>query len=304
MPGMDGIQVLHEIRRRRLRAKAIMVSSLTAQGAQVTTDALMEGAFDFILKPSSRDSAANRGRLRDALEQKLRAFREAAGGRITGSRRALGPAREQVASNQVVEASPDPADVCQAVVFGASTGGPEALKLVLPKLPLELPAPVLVVQHMPPQYTRSLAARLDEMCELDVVEAGDKTAVIPGKVFIAPGGRQTKLERLGPGLRARVTQDPAENGVRPSVDYLIRSAVEVLGGGLLAIIMTGMGRDGLASCRHLKEAGGYVFAECQDDCVVYGMPKAVIEADLADRTLPLGKIAPAVVRHVKRSHRS
>lgn len=299
MPDMDGIQVLQEIKRRRLGPKAIMVSSHTAEGARVTTDALMEGAFDFILKPSSNDSAANRRQLRDALEQRISAFREAIRSRKAGIRLALNNK-----ADEVIEAAPAPRAACQAVILGCSTGGPAALKTVLPRLPSELPVPVLVVQHMPAQYTRSLAARLDEICALDVVEAKDNMEAIAGKVIIAPGGKQIKLECRNKSLLIRVNNDRPENGVRPSVDYLIRSVADVLEGNALAVIMTGMGRDGLDGCKRLKQAGGYVFAQCQDDCVVYGMPKAVIEGDLADRTLPLGKIAPAIVRHIKRSGRS
>jgi two-component system chemotaxis response regulator CheB len=177
------------------------------------------------------------------------------------------------------------------------------LKTVLPRLPVTLPVPVLVVQHMPGQYTRSLASRLNELCELEILEADDLAEAEAGKVFIAPGGKQTRLERIGTTLALRVTDDSPENGVRPSADYLLRSTVDVLNGNALAVIMTGMGRDGLAGCRLLKQAGGYVFAQCQDDCVVYGMPKAVIEEGLADRALPLGKIAPAIARHVRRSRR-
>jgi two-component system chemotaxis response regulator CheB len=302
MPDMDGIQVLREIKRRRLRPKAIMVSSFTYEGAQATTDALLEGAFDFILKPSSRDVQANRQQLRDALEQRISAFRESSGRPPRTPRGSL--ARHPIQPDVVAEAAPAPTAPCQAVIIGSSTGGPEALKVVLPKLPRELTAPVLVVQHMPAQYTRSLAARLDEICELEVVEAVDQAEAVAGKVIIAAGGRQMKLERRGASLLVRVNHDPAENGVRPSVDYLVRSASEVLGGNALVVIMTGMGRDGLAGCRQLKQVHGYVFAQCQDDCVVYGMPKAVIDDGLVDRALPLGKIAPAIVRHLARSRRS
>jgi len=157
---------------------------------------------------------------------------------------------------------------------------------------------------MPAQYTYSLATRLDAICELDVVEAGDQMEATAGKIIIAAGGRQMKLERSSARLLVRVTDDPPENGVRPSVDYLIRSACDLLAGDVLAVIMTGMGRDGVDGCRQLKQVGGYVFAQHQDDCVVYGMPKAVIEEALADRMLPLGKIAPAIVRHHHRSRRS
>lgn len=303
MPDMDGIQLLREINRRRLRAKAIMVSSFTSEGAQETTDALMEGAFDFILKPSSSDWVANRRQLKTSLEEKITAFREASGMR-TARRRAFDDDRGE-AVEKCFDTVPTPMTACQAVIIGTSTGGPRALKAVLPKLPADLSVPVLVVQHMPPQYTLSLAKRLNEICELDVVEARDDFRVAPGKVMFAPGGRQMKLLRDGPNeLVIRVTDDPPVHGIRPSVDYLIHSACEVLEGNVLAVIMTGMGRDGLDGCRKLKQAGGYVFAQHQDDCIVYGMPKAVIEEKLADRILPLGKVAPAIVRHLKRSRRT
>jgi two-component system chemotaxis response regulator CheB len=304
MPDMDGIEVLRRIKQLRLRPKAIMVSSLTSQGAQVTTDALMEGAFDFILKPSSNDSSANRLALRDELTEKITAFRESSLGRSDRRRRPAGNPARNIATGKVVEHSPAPATACRLVLLGASTGGPEALKFVLPRIPGTLSAPLLIVQHMPPKYTRSLAGRLNEISELHVLEGEDQMEASAGRAIIAPGGCQMALERSGTSLLVRISDAPAENGVRPSVDFLLRSAVEILQGQALAVIMTGMGRDGLAGCRLLKQAGGYVFAQHQDDCVVYGMPKAVVDNDLADRILPLGKIAPALVRHVKRSNRS
>ena len=273
----------------------------------MTTDALLEGAFDFILKPSSNDCDANRQQLKEALEEKISAFRESAGRRIRGACRPVASrtvASRTVAADDVVESAPAPSSACQVVIIGTSTGGPEALKAVLPRLPAELPVPLLVVQHMPAQYTRSLALRLDEICELEVVEAQDKTEAVAGKIIIAQGGQQMQLKRVGGSLLVRVNDDPPENGVRPSVDYLLRSVCNVFHGDALAVIMTGMGRDGLEGCLALKQAGGFVFAQCQDDCVVYGMPKAIIEKGLSDRILPLGKIAPAIVRHLKRSRRS
>ena len=302
MPDMNGIEVLRELKKRGLRPKAIMVSSLTSEGAQVTTDALMEGAFDFILKPASNDSNANRQQLLDALRVKISAFREASAQRVKKVRKLA--RKGEVAADDVIESAPDPALACEAVMIGTSTGGPEALKIVLSKLPAELAVPVLVVQHMPAPYTRTLAHRLNEMCQLDVLEASDGIDVVAGKAIIAPGGKQMKLERGEANLLIRVNDDPPESGVRPAVDYLLRSAVEVLQGRSLAVIMTGMGRDGRSGCELLKKAGGYVFAQSQEDCIVYGMPKAIIEEGLADRALPLGKIAPAIVRHVKRSRRS
>lgn len=299
MPDMNGIELLREIKRRGLRPKAIMVSSFTATGAQVTTDALMEGAFDFILKPSGNDSATNRQLLKDTLLQKIAGFRESSASSRRNDRATAGKRPEEI-----VETIPDAHSECRVVVLGTSTGGPAALKAVLPKLPAQLSVPVLVVQHMPATYTRSLAERLNVNCELEVIEATDQMPAIGGLVIIAAGGKQMKLDSRGDQLIVRVTEDPPENGVRPSVDHLLRSTVEAVRGDALAVIMTGMGRDGLEGCRTLKQAGGFVFAQSQTDCVVYGMPKAVADAQLADRTLTLGKVAPAIVRHVKRSRRS
>ncbi|MHC5004072.1 MAG: protein-glutamate methylesterase/protein-glutamine glutaminase [Planctomycetota bacterium] len=299
MPDMDGIGVLREIGRRRLRPKAIMVSSLTSEGAQVTTDALLEGAFDFILKPSGGDPGENRRKLRDALDEKISAFREAHRWRTSRDRR-----RPEAAVAE--PEAPEPATtgaVCRAVCIGTSTGGPVALKTVLPKLPADFPVPVLVVQHMPPQYTQSLAQRLEELCPLHVGEARDGEVAAAGKVLIAPGGRQMKIVSNDDELRVRVTDDPQENGCQPAADYLIRSAAEALDGQALGVILTGMGRDGTSSCELLKARGGTVFAQHEDGCTVYGMPKAVIEAGIADKIVPLEDMARRIVRHVTRCRR-
>ena len=291
MPDLDGISVLREIKNRGLRSKAIMVSGYTTEGAQVTTEALMEGAFDFILKPSGSDLEANRQRLRDSLDEKIYAFRQPHGA-ITKR------------TFSVEETVPAPSEACRVVILGTSTGGPAALKLVLPKFPANTPVPVLVVQHMPAKYTQSLAARLNEFCECPVAEASDGMIARPGQIILAAGGKQLKMVRVNGDLVLRLTDDPSDVGLRPSVDYLLQSTVEVVGGCALAVILTGMGRDGLEGCRGLKQAGGYVFAQDQSDCVVYGMPKAIIENGLADRTLTLSKVAPAVIRHIKRSNRT
>lgn len=301
MPDMNGIELLREIKRRRLRAKAIMVSSFTSQGAQVTTDALMEGAFDFILKPSSSDSAANRQQLCDQLREKITAFRESS---CTRRQQLRGRRSENLEDENITTDVPTAKSECRAVMIGTSTGGPAALKAVLPRLPVELPVPVFVVQHMPATYTRSLAMRLNTICELEVAEATDAMEASAGQVIVAAGGKQMKVVNNGKRLIVRLTDDPPENGVAPAVDYLLRSVAETLDGDALAVIMTGMGRDGLEGCRALKQAGGFVFAQGKGDCVVYGMPKAVIEEGLTDRILPLGKVAPAVVRHIKRSRKS
>ncbi len=299
MPGMDGIEVLRRIRRRRVRPGVIMVSSFTSEGAQVTTDALLEGAFDFILKPADRDLGDNRRQLRDAFDEKIAAFRDMV---EREKNRSLPAGQEPVASIEQPVAKPHAVKSgCRAVLLGTSTGGPAALKIVLPKLPGTVAAPVLVVQHMPAEFTRSLAKRLDEICPLQVIEATDGGALRAGIVLIAPGGKQLKLEQKGQHVITRLTNDPPENGCRPSVDTLFRSAAKAMDGNVLGVVMTGMGRDGAQGCGEIKRRGGCVFAQHENGCVVYGMPKATIEEGLADRVLPLGKIGPAIVRHLKRS---
>lgn len=290
MPGLDGIAVLRELKKRRSRAKAIMVSGLTASGAQVTTDALMEGAFDFILKPGGPDAAANRQLLLESLREKIEAFRDSQPGRA--------PLRSLPAAPGPARPSLRPATGCEAVVIGTSTGGPVALRQVLTSLPEGLSVPVLIVQHMPAQYTHSLAQRLNEVSPLEVVEACDAMTLEPGWAFLAPGGRQMKVVQRGSRRKIQITDDPAENSCRPSADYLFRSAAEVFGGRVVAVVMTGMGRDGMEGCRALKQRGAPIIAQHPDGCVVYGMPKAVIDEGLADRIVPLAEIAETVLEQI------
>jgi two-component system chemotaxis response regulator CheB len=311
MPDMDGIGVLREIKANGLRASAIMVSSFTAEGAQVTTDALMEGAFDFILKPSSTDPQQNRRQLREALQHRIDAFRDS---RARGFKRKAWESEIDQSNHDWLpggegspptrSVAPSPTSRCRVVIIGTSTGGPAALKQVLPKFPPNTPAPIVVVQHMPERYTASLAERLDELCPCRVVEASNGMPLQGGQIVVAKGGHHLKLGQSDDGqLFAIISKGPLVNGVRPAVDVLIESAVDTLGGDSLAIILTGMGRDGVQACKKLKNAGGYVFAQSRDDCVVYGMPGAIVNEGLADRVLSLATIAPATLRHLKRSRR-
>ncbi len=297
MPDMDGITLLREIAARRLRPRAIMVSSLTAEGAQVTTDALLEGAFDFILKPALGNPEANREYLRTQLEAKIRAYRSA------GSRSASLRPREPMRSPDDSRDLPPVSAPCQIVLVGTSTGGPEALKLVLPRFPSDFPIPILVVQHMPAQFTASLASRLDVLSEVRVLEASEGQVLQPGTVSIAPGGFHMSVTGDESQPRIQLSQEPPLHGCRPAVDPLFLTAAAVFGKKTLAVVMTGMGRDGAAGAQAIKQRGGQVFAQHEDGCSVYGMPKAVVDLGLADRVLPLAKLAPAIVRHVKRSRR-
>ena len=294
MPGGDGLMVLRELRKRRSRTRAIMVSSLTATGAQVTTDALMEGAFDFIQKPGGADAAANRRLLAESLAEKIAIFRASLKGETQR------PVPAQTSPARAASRNERSAQSCQAVLIGTSTGGPVALREVLTQLPADLPVSVLIVQHMPAQYTHSLAERLNEISPLEVVEACDGMQLEPGWAFLAPGGRQMKIVRRGHRTRIQITDDPPENSCRPSVDYLFRSAIDTLAGDVVAVMMTGMGRDGTEGCRELKRRGAYVIAQHPDGCTVFGMPKSVIDEKLADEIVPLNQIAPAILRQVVR----
>ena len=185
------------------------------------------------------------------------------------------------------------------MAIGISTGGPSALHEMLPKLPADLPVPVVIVQHMPPKFTRSLADDLDRHCAVHVTEATDGGRLQAGHVYIAPGGLQTRIERHPRGLELRVTDDPPEKCCKPSVDYLFRSLAEQLGPRVLAVIMTGMGDDGTAGCKLLKQRGAHVIAQDAASCVVYGMPRQVIEHGLADMIRPLDAIAEAIEQAVR-----
>jgi len=306
MPGGDGIEVLRELKRLRSPARAIMVSSLTASGAQVTTDALLEGAFDFILKPAGPDAEANRAALRSALREKISAFRDNLSGRdrhaapvSPGPLDRAAPLVSSSAAESVDWADDVLPTECQAVLIGTSTGGPVALREILPQLPGDLAVPVLIVQHMPAQYTHSLAERLNQGSQLEVVEACDGMTLEPGFAFVAPGGRHMKIAVRNGRNVIRITDDPPENSCRPSVDYLFRAAAEVFEGKVVAVILTGMGRDGTEGCRELKRKGAFVIAQHPDGCIVYGMPKSVVEERLADRVVPLESIARVVAGLVR-----
>ena len=318
MPIMNGIDTLREMNRKKLSAGAIMVSSLTLAGAQVTLDALFEGAFDFITKPTG-GLVDSRKALAQALREKIRAYRQ--------FRRDSQLKPDHAAARQPI-AVPSPRDTvktsledhsangsfrsettaasakhCDAVIIGASTGGPKALRFVLPRIDVEFPIPLIVVQHMPAAYTSMMAHRLNEECELEAVEAIDGMKISAGRIYIAPGGRHLRLMRRSDSVVVKLTDDPPQNSCRPSVDFTLESAVDVYGGNLLSVIMTGMGKDGQKGCQRLKQLGGTVFTQDAASSAVYGMPKAVVDAGLSDRSLPLGRIGPAITRHANR-HRA
>jgi two-component system chemotaxis response regulator CheB len=241
----------------------------------------MEGAFDFVLKPAGGDLHVTRETIQRELTEKLAAVRESMGAPVVAA--ATPPIERPF--------RPSAAARFDAIVIGTSTGGPQALRAVIPLLPADLPVPVFVVQHIPAQFTGSLAERLDGMSRLRVVEAADGMLVAPGMVLVAPGNRHLGVAHRGEQVVCVLDDGPRRRGCRPSVDHLLESAARLYGGRVLTAVLTGMGCDGLDGCRELKQRGGTVLAQSATGCVVYGMPKAVSDAGLVDEVVPLEQMA-------------
>ncbi|HYG58872.1 MAG TPA: chemotaxis response regulator protein-glutamate methylesterase [Symbiobacteriaceae bacterium] len=294
MPRLDGYGALREIMSQR-PTPVVMVSSLTREGAEATVRALALGAVDFVAKPSGSISL-NMHVARDELVVKVKA----AAGATPRYRRVLGdlpPLRRETKPAPVRKAAEAGGGMPRRlVVIGCSTGGPGALHQIIPRLPADLDAAVLVVQHMPPGFTRSLATRLDEISAIPVKEAEEGDRVTAGQVLVAPGGFHMLVDAGG---AIRLNQDPPMHGVRPAVDKTLESTVPLWKGEMVGVILTGMGYDGAKGMVGLKKAGGRTIAEDASTCVVYGMPKVVVEMGAADRVLPVHDIADAIVRLVR-----
>lgn len=283
MPKLDGMQMLE-----RLMAEqplpVVMLSTLTQEGAEATLEALELGAVDFVPKPTSGRLAE----LEEIEEGLLRAVRAAAMSRV--DRRPVGARRK--ARGTSPRAGGENSSVAQRlVVIGSSTGGPPALTEVIPQLPAALEAAMVVVQHMPPAFTTSLAERLNNMSALGVSEAQGGEVLHNNHVYIAPGGVHLAL---GTGLQLQLSHDATVHGVRPSVDYFLKSVPETLAPRMVVAILTGMGRDGAAGAARIRAAGGMVIAQDEQTSVVYGMPRAVAELGAANAIVPLGGVASAI----------
>jgi two-component system chemotaxis response regulator CheB len=299
MPEMSGLETLSAIRKEHPHLPVIMVSNLTEHGAVVTLDALSLGATDYVTKPSdvrNRDAALRQ--VREELIPKIKTFCRLAGAEAPpavppptrpSSLRTIPPAETFLSETARVD----------AVFIGISTGGPNALAELLPALPKDFPVPILIVQHMPPIFTKFLSDRLSAKSQFKVMEAQAGEIPEAGRVYVAPGDHHMLVEREGTDVRIRVNLDPPENSCRPSVDVLFRSAAKVYGSRSLGVIMTGMGQDGLKGCEKIKEAGGHVVAQDEASSVVWGMPGFVVRAGLADRVLPLSQMALEILRRAR-----
>jgi two-component system, chemotaxis family, protein-glutamate methylesterase/glutaminase len=297
MPEMDGLEALKRVRRDFPQLRVIMFSTLTERGAEVTLEALRLGAHDYVTKASNEGSLdRSMVRLQEELVPKIKQFfAMPAQGRVLASPalRTAPPASGTGTKTPIwtgMKVQP------KAVVIGVSTGGPNALSAILPDFPSEFPLPILLVQHMPPLFTRLLAERLDSHCKLEVTEANQGAAVAAGKILIAPGDFHMKVTANGGGVHVLLDQSPPQNSCRPAVDALFSSIGEVYGGAVIAVILTGMGQDGLHGAQILKAKGASVLAQDEASSVVWGMPGAVVNAGLADRVLPLDQIVPEILR--------
>ncbi|MCU0229676.1 MAG: chemotaxis response regulator protein-glutamate methylesterase [Bryobacterales bacterium] len=326
MPEMDGLETLRQIRRHHPNLRVVMFSTLTERGGQHTLEALALGADDYVTKASNEGSLdRSMARLRDELIPKVKQFflrpgatrtpasaakaafgvtpslpgNDTANGRLSGKL----PAPTSSSTNPLVAATPfrpsarlAPIETLRALTIGVSTGGPNALGQLLPTIPADFPLPILLVQHMPALLTPLLAERLNQICAVTVLEAEHDTLARPGHVYIAPGNSHMRAKAEGRGLRLLLDDGAPINSCRPAVDALWLSLAEVVGAQFRALILTGMGQDGLRGASSLKALGSQLIAQDEASSVVWGMPGAVVQAGLADVTLPLEEIAKVAWR--------
>lgn len=322
MPTMDGITAL-EIIMKKNPTPVIMVSSLTKEGADATLKALDLGAVDFMTKDSQSFGGAD---IERGLKDKIRRFAKNKGvvrllthstasqpQQQTPSYRLSGTFATQAphvstpfahgAQNGNVDGSKrvviNKTGIKRVVALGTSTGGPQSLQRVIPLLPADLGVPVVVTQHMPPNFTQSLASRLNTLSKVEVVEAQGKEKLEPNVVYIAKGGYHLKFKKVGPSVYTELSTEPSNVFNIPGVDVMVDSIAELYGKECLGVIMTGMGSDGCKGLTNLKRMGGTIIAQNEPSCIVYGMPRAVVEAGIADEIVPLDEIAARIAYHVK-----
>lgn len=294
MPEMDGLQMLKELRKSHPRLPVIMFSTVTERGATATIEALSLGASDYVTKPANVGKVGEgMARVRDELIPKIKAL--CSRSVRTGGQAVLSPVTRVFTPKSPVRTGPRHVEI---VAIGTSTGGPNALAEILPGLPANFPVPMVIVQHMPPVFTKLLADRLAAKCSLAIIEGNAGDELTPGKIWIAPGNYHMGLQKVPKGARIQLNQEPPENYCRPAVDVLFRSVAEVYGAATLAVVLTGMGQDGLRGCERIREAGGQVLVQDEASSVVWGMPGFVARSGLADKELPLQQIGAEILHRV------
>lgn len=318
MPQMNGLELLKELQKRKISAKIIMASTDTADGAKVTLDALELGALDFIHKPTSALDCRN-GTFRQGLLRILAAVtdletiapppsqpmvssgsatipRTSDTGR-TGAALTAGKPEKRIPSGPSGKAVYNPGT--QIVALASSTGGPKALQAVIPKLPANLKVPVVVVQHMPPGFTASLAERLNSLSEVSVKEAAEGDVLMPGNVYVAMGGKHLNVLNMAGKYTIHYSDEPSREGVKPCANYMYESLMDSKFDRIVCVVLTGMGADGTEGIGHLKEKKKiHVIVQEASTCAVYGMPKSAVNAGLADQIVPLEQIAQEIITNV------
>jgi two-component system chemotaxis response regulator CheB len=299
MPDMDGLEALREIRKLRSSLAVVMVSSLTERGAATTLQALALGATDYVAKPTANgDRDAWSATLGRELVPKVLALKP----RSEPPRPATRPNPPAATLPTVARALPrvDRATrgPIEILAIGASTGGPAALTTLFGALPRNLPVPVVVVQHMPPLFTRLFSERLSATTGFDVREAQEGDPLVAARAYVAPGDHHLSLVREGLEIRTALSRGPQENSCRPAVDVLFRSVAALFGGRALGVILTGMGQDGLRGCEQIHATGCAILAQDEASSVVWGMPRAIAQSGIADAILPLSEIGPEITRRI------
>jgi two-component system, chemotaxis family, protein-glutamate methylesterase/glutaminase len=313
MPELNGLETVTEIRKTWKHLPVIMFSTLSEAGATATLEALARGATDYVTKPSNVGSLAlAQQRIRDDLIPRIKQF---CGHLVHPVRPALVPPRPRAVvppstasaragASSTAERAPAArrgTGLIDILAIGCSTGGPNALVAIIPKLPADLPVPVVITQHMPPLFTRFLADRLSSMSALPVREAAGGEVLAPGTVWIAPGNHHLVLERRAGRVVTTLTQDPPENSCRPSVDVMLRSVATCYEHRVLSVVLTGMGQDGLHGCEAVHAAGGRVLAQDEASSVVWGMPGFVARSGLSEAIVPLDGMASAITERIRAS---
>lgn len=315
MPEMDGLEVLMEMKKREMNIGAIVLSNLTHEGGDLTIKALELGAFDFMPKPQLDTIDENKKAVKALLVQILKAFRrhqeikEILRGKSIFEKEVTTdvkkPRKISFAPRDLVErmtrVSGRHKAKVEVVAIGVSTGGPKALSSMMPNIPPDIGVPILIVQHMPPIFTQSLANSLNTKCDIKVKEAEDGETLGLNTAFLAPGGKQMKVTASADGRNriVRITDDPPENSCKPSADYLFRSIANHFEGRSTGVIMTGMGSDGTIGLKLMKKNGSFIIAQNKMTCTVFGMPREPIKAGIVDIIVPLDHIAGEIVSAVK-----
>lgn len=296
MPGLNGLETLTALRTCNTRLPVIMFSSSTSDGAAVALEALSLGASDFVTKPSRTANAlASMAVIREQLLPKIKT--------LGSARHHVSVVPSLIPNEAPVKASSFGQRVIELVCIATSTGGPVALEVVLTSLPDNFPVPIVIVQHMPAFFTAQLAKRLSEKCAIRVREAQSGEPLEPGTALIAPGDFHLQVRRRGSKCYTLTSSEPQENSCRPAADVLFRSAAEEYGNQVFAVVMTGMGLDGMKGSEAIKAAGGQIVVQDEATSVVWGMPGAVARAGLASKELPLDRIAAEMINAVREGRR-